>query len=54
MMEQEKGEGLARYIGAPDFKVSDLEEILPGVKIIPSVNQICRDHLTLSHDIELD
>ena len=45
-MEQVKGEGLAKSIGVSNFKVSDLEEILPGAKIIPSVNQVCGDHPT--------
>ena len=45
-MEQVKGEGLAKSIGVSNFKVSDLEEILPSAKIIPSVNQVCRDHPT--------
>jgi len=39
-MEQVKDEGLAKSIGVSNFKVSDLEEILPGAKIIPSVNQV--------------
>jgi len=43
-MEQVKDEGLAKSIGVSNFKVSDLEEILPGAKIIPSVNQVCRNH----------
>jgi len=33
-MEHEKGEELAKCIGAPDFKLSDLEETFPGAKII--------------------
>ena len=45
-MEQVKGEGLAQSIGVSNFKVSDLEEILPGAKIILLVNQVCRDHPT--------
>jgi len=45
-MEQVKDEGLAKSIGVSNFKVSDLEEILPGAKIIPSVNQVGRDHPT--------
>ena len=45
-MEQVKDEGLARSIGVSNFRVSDLEEILPGAKIIPSVNQVGRDHPT--------
>ena len=58
-MEQVKGEGLAKSIGVSNFKVSDLEEILPSAKIIPSVNQVCRDHPTgedypmMSYQIEL-
>ena len=42
-MERVKGEGLAKSIGASNFKASDLEEILPGAKIMPLVNQVCRD-----------
>jgi len=45
-MERMKGEGLAKPIGVSNFKVSDLEEILSSAKIIPSVNQVCRDHPT--------
>jgi len=45
-MERVKGEGLAKSIGVSNFKVSDLEKILPGTKIIPLVNQVCRDHPT--------
>jgi len=37
-MEQVKGEELAKSIRVSNFEVSDLEEILPGAKIIPSVN----------------
>jgi len=37
-MEQEKSEGFAKSTGVSNFEVSDLEEILPGAKIIPSVN----------------
>jgi len=33
-----KDEGLAKYIRVSNFKVSDLEEILSGAKIIPLVN----------------
>jgi len=35
-----------RATRASNFKVSNLEEILPGAKIIPPVNQVCRDHST--------
>jgi len=42
-MKRVKGEGLAKSIGASNFKASDLEEILPGAKIMPLVNQVCRD-----------
>jgi len=41
-----KNKGLAKYIEVSNFKVSNLEEILPGAKIIPLVNQIYRDYST--------
>ena len=43
-MEQMKDEGLSKSIGVSNFRVSDLEEILPGAKVIPSVNQVGRNH----------
>jgi len=53
-MEQVKDEGLAKSIGVSNFKVSDLEEILPGAKIIPSVNQVGRDHSTSENNPMVD
>lgn len=35
-----KAEGLAKSIGVSNFKVEDLNAILPGAKIIPAVNQV--------------
>ncbi|KAJ7444915.1 NADP-dependent oxidoreductase domain-containing protein [Mycena latifolia] len=39
-MEAVHAEGLAKSIGVSNFTVEDLKAILPGAKIIPSVNQI--------------
>jgi len=39
-MEAVHAEGLAKSIGVSNFTVDDLKAILPGAKIIPSVNQI--------------
>ncbi|EKM82552.1 hypothetical protein AGABI1DRAFT_111158 [Agaricus bisporus var. burnettii JB137-S8] len=39
-LEALKNEGLTKSIGVSNFKVEDLNEILPGAKIIPAVNQI--------------
>ncbi|KAJ6597076.1 NADP-dependent oxidoreductase domain-containing protein [Mycena vulgaris] len=39
-MEAVHAEGLAKSIGVSNFTVQDLKAILPGAKIIPSVNQI--------------
>jgi len=39
-VEALKDEGLAKSIGVSNFKVEDLNEILPGAKVIPAVNQI--------------
>ncbi|KAI0726648.1 Aldo/keto reductase [Fomitopsis betulina] len=38
--EEIQEEGLAKSIGVSNFRVKDLEEILPSAKVIPSVNQI--------------
>lgn len=45
-VEALKDEGLAKSVGVSNFKVEDLNEILPGAKIIPSINQVGRK----SHD----
>jgi diketogulonate reductase-like aldo/keto reductase len=39
-MEAVHAEGLAKSIGVSNFTVDDLKAILPGAKIVPSVNQI--------------
>lgn len=39
-MEAVKAEGLAKSIGVSNFTVQDLEAIVPGAKVVPSVNQI--------------
>ncbi|KXN92202.1 NAD/NADP-dependent indole-3-acetaldehyde reductase [Leucoagaricus sp. SymC.cos] len=39
-MEEVKGEGLARSVGVSNFTVEHLQEVLPGAKIIPSINQV--------------
>ncbi|KAF9527009.1 NADP-dependent oxidoreductase domain-containing protein [Crepidotus variabilis] len=39
-MEGVYADGLAKAIGVSNFKVSDLEIILPGAKVIPAANQI--------------
>ncbi|KAJ7271975.1 NADP-dependent oxidoreductase domain-containing protein [Mycena haematopus] len=39
-MEAVHAEGLAKSIGVSNFTVEDLKAILPGAKIIPSMNQI--------------
>ncbi|KAJ6502361.1 NADP-dependent oxidoreductase domain-containing protein [Mycena sanguinolenta] len=39
-MEAVHAEGLAKSIGVSNFTVDDLKAILPGAKVIPSVNQI--------------
>ncbi|KAJ7120496.1 oxidoreductase [Mycena crocata] len=39
-MEAVHAEGLAKSIGVSNFTVEDLKAILPGAKVIPSVNQI--------------
>lgn len=39
-MEEVKKEGLARSIGVSNFRVQDLQEILDGASVIPSVNQV--------------
>ncbi|KAJ7507349.1 oxidoreductase [Mycena galericulata] len=39
-MEVVQAEGLAKSIGVSNFRVEDLKAILPGAKVIPSVNQI--------------
>lgn len=41
-MEALKDEGLAKSVGVSNFKVEDLNEILPEAKIIPSMNQVGR------------
>lgn len=38
--EEIQEEGLAKSIGVSNFRVKDLEEILPSAKVIPSVNQV--------------
>lgn len=39
-METVHAEGLAKSIGVSNFMVEDLKAIVPGAKIVPSVNQI--------------
>ncbi|KAF7304961.1 Aldo-ket-red domain-containing protein [Mycena kentingensis (nom. inval.)] len=39
-MEAVHAEGLAKSIGVSNFKLVDLQAILPGAKIVPAVNQI--------------
>ncbi|KAJ6470063.1 oxidoreductase [Mycena vitilis] len=39
-MEVVHAEGLANSIGVSNFRIEDFEAILPGAKIIPSVNQL--------------
>jgi diketogulonate reductase-like aldo/keto reductase len=41
-LEALKTEGLAKSIGVSNFKVEDLNAILPGAKIVPAVNQVSR------------
>ena len=39
-MESLVEQGLCRAIGVSNFRVSDLQEILPSAKIKPAVNQV--------------
>ncbi|KAJ7685369.1 oxidoreductase [Mycena polygramma] len=39
-MEAVHAEGLAKSIGVSNFTIEDLKAILPGAKIVPSVNQL--------------
>ncbi|CAL1704615.1 unnamed protein product [Somion occarium] len=39
-LEELKKEGLSKSIGVSNFRIKDLEVILPGAEILPSVNQI--------------
>ncbi|KAJ7666231.1 oxidoreductase [Mycena polygramma] len=51
-MEAVHAEGLAKSIGVSNFRIEDLEAILPGAKIIPSVNQL-EIHPSAAHIIPL-
>ena len=49
-LEELKREGLAKSIGVSNFRVYDLEQLLPSAKIIPAVNQV-RIYLPPDHPL---
>jgi diketogulonate reductase-like aldo/keto reductase len=53
-VEKVKDEGFAKSIGVSNFKVTDLEEILPGAKVIPSINQVSSHYLPSQNEPDHD
>ena len=43
-MEACKKAGLTKSIGVSNFQLAHLEQIVDGATVLPTVNQVCREH----------